>query len=387
MPAPARKSHAASGPRRVFLHIGPPKTGTTYVQSVLFSNQEKLREAGVLLPGDVGSKHFAAAGDLIGRRRTHRRNAGAWDRLAAEVRAWPGTSVVSCEWLAFCDAEQVARALSSFGDAEMHVVISLRDLGRIVPAVWQEQVKNGKTFSLPEFLELLAHPNGVDDYGTRFWQTHDTRLLLERWAGDLPDNRVHLVTLPRSGADPDELWRRFSSLFLSDTQTFDTSGARANPGLAMAQVEVLRRVNDQLGGRMRKGAHAALVKNLLTSEFTKRGGGGKLRLPPSRLNPLVAKAEEIRSALAGSGYQVLGDLDDLKVDATTGGDVPERAEDAEVAAAAVKSITSLLLVMQADGAHFRRVWRGGSAASSSPGLARRVAGRARGLARRLTTRG
>ena len=36
---------------RVFLHIGGPKCGTTYLQTVLWSNKPRLAEAGVLRPG------------------------------------------------------------------------------------------------------------------------------------------------------------------------------------------------------------------------------------------------------------------------------------------------------------------------------------------------
>ena len=36
------------GDRRVVLHVGLPKTGTTYLQAVLAAHREALREAGVL---------------------------------------------------------------------------------------------------------------------------------------------------------------------------------------------------------------------------------------------------------------------------------------------------------------------------------------------------
>ena len=36
--------------KRVFLHIGTPKTGTTHLQTVLWANRAKLAELGVLLP-------------------------------------------------------------------------------------------------------------------------------------------------------------------------------------------------------------------------------------------------------------------------------------------------------------------------------------------------
>ncbi len=35
---------------RVFLHVGTPKTGTTYLQTVMWANRDKLAEQGLLLP-------------------------------------------------------------------------------------------------------------------------------------------------------------------------------------------------------------------------------------------------------------------------------------------------------------------------------------------------
>ena len=45
--------------RRIFLHIGAIKTGTTYIQSVLRENRERLVEEGVLFPGRVGETRCA----------------------------------------------------------------------------------------------------------------------------------------------------------------------------------------------------------------------------------------------------------------------------------------------------------------------------------------
>ncbi len=48
--------------RRVFWHIGLPKTGTTYLQDVLWSNREgQLRRSGLLLPGTGHREHLGAA--------------------------------------------------------------------------------------------------------------------------------------------------------------------------------------------------------------------------------------------------------------------------------------------------------------------------------------
>ena len=58
-----------SSQRRVYLHIGAPKTGTTYVQDRLSRNSRMLAQHGVHFPGRApltspGMFHFRAALDL-----------------------------------------------------------------------------------------------------------------------------------------------------------------------------------------------------------------------------------------------------------------------------------------------------------------------------------
>ena len=84
---------------------------------------------------------------------------GAWDELAAAVRKAPGTAIISHEILATASRSQVKRALESVGygsGTEVHVILSVRDLVRQIPAEWQENVKHRAGLSYRDFLE--AHP-------------------------------------------------------------------------------------------------------------------------------------------------------------------------------------------------------------------------------------
>jgi hypothetical protein len=87
---------AASG-ARAFLHIGAPKTGTTYLQSVMRRNRKALAAAGVLYPGKRNA-HFLASMDLrdsgfAGYRDPAAR--GAWQSVVRRSHKWRGDSV-SC---------------------------------------------------------------------------------------------------------------------------------------------------------------------------------------------------------------------------------------------------------------------------------------------------
>ena len=116
--------------RRVLLHVGTPKTGTSHFQDVLFRNRVRLREQGVLYAAERFDAHFLAALDLMQLPWGGLENeaVGAWDALAGQVRRFldkPGerTAIISHEILATASRGQVARALTSLGhpDTEVHV--------------------------------------------------------------------------------------------------------------------------------------------------------------------------------------------------------------------------------------------------------------------------
>ena len=102
--------------KRVLLHVGTPKTGTSYLQDVLFRNRRAARRHGILYPADRFDAHFLAALDLMrlpwgG---LEAEAVGAWDRLADAVRALrTATAIISHEILATASRAQIGRALDS----------------------------------------------------------------------------------------------------------------------------------------------------------------------------------------------------------------------------------------------------------------------------------
>ena len=98
--------------RVVHLHIGAPKTGTTYLQDRLVLNASALARHGVTIPGPrVGRAdtfHFRAALDLLdqdwGGASGHAH--GAWDAMVKKVGRADGNVVISHEILRRGEARQ-----------------------------------------------------------------------------------------------------------------------------------------------------------------------------------------------------------------------------------------------------------------------------------------
>jgi hypothetical protein len=140
---------------RVYLHVGSPKSGTTYLQRVLRHNQEELGRQGVLVAGRTHGD-LVHAGFVVREdprlARLPERASGAWDRLVEEVRGFRGhTAIISYELLSAARRRQAAEAIESLDSYDVHVVITCRDLGRAVPSAWQERLKFALTVPLDQW--------------------------------------------------------------------------------------------------------------------------------------------------------------------------------------------------------------------------------------------
>jgi hypothetical protein len=313
-------NHGRAGEaKRVFLHVGSPKTGTTFLQNVLWSQRQLAAQQGVLLPLERFADHYLASLDvrgLSGRKEHPARAVGIWDRLVKEAEAWPGATLVSHELFAAATADQAASAVASFGaDTEVHVVLTARDLVRQIPAEWQEHVKHRSTKTLPAFVEELREDTAGSSW---FWRVQDFGEVVARWGASVPASRVHVVTVPPSGADPGTLWNRFATLLGLDPASFDTRQSRANTSLGIEQSELLRRVNAELGDRVRlPGPYPVVVKNVLAHRVLAARTGTQLALDRDATEFAVRRSAEIAEHLRRLQVDVVGDLDDLVPDLST----------------------------------------------------------------------
>ncbi|MGI5166807.1 hypothetical protein ACQEU3_20885 [Spirillospora sp. CA-253888] len=321
MTAPTPAPSARSARPRVFLHVGAAKSGTTYLQNVLWHNRARLLEHGVLYPGgDDVAAHVKAAFDL---RKVFFPGAvdpttgGAWAHLVAQARAHPGDSIISQELFAPALRPDIARALADLDFADVHLVFTARDLARQIPAHWQEDIKNRFTTSFAEFTEVLRRPDWREHEVARlFWPLQDPVEVLERWAEHLPRERVHLITLPRPGAPRDLLWKRFCQAVGLDPGSCDLSGSFANPSLGLAETQLLLRVNQALD-------HSAApwpvynehVKHYLAQQvLTARRSAHKIRLPAADHAWAAERGAQMVADLRAADYPVIGDLDELLPD-------------------------------------------------------------------------
>ncbi len=318
---------APTGQRRLTLHVGLPKSGTTYLQGLLASHREELRAAGVLYPFVRPEAMFRAAVEVRQQYDVWGLPAegpdgvdGTWGRLLDRVREVGLPAIISHEILAGCSPEHAARVaadLSSGAGFDVHLVVTCRDLLRQAMGHWQEEVKNGRPWSYADFVAALPTPaeSAAEEHG--FWRSQDLVGVLDRWSAALPDATVHVVTAPPPGSDPDVLWRRFAEAadlppdVLDPRETDPASGA--NRSLGAAQVRFLREVLVELDGRITQPDHAHVVKRWFAQQVLAERAGEPAHPTPALAAYLAERSAAWPEEVRQRGWLVHGDLADLAV--------------------------------------------------------------------------
>ncbi len=341
-------SPASDPAKRVFFHVGAPKTGTTYLQNVLFKNRDVLATQGVLYPYSDTGQSFRSMQDFRGvgwGSAGPGKFRGEWGEVASRARDWAGdTVIVSNELLGGTKPARIATGLASVQPAEVHVVFTARDLARQLVSDWQEHIKHKHTVTLEQFVDdLIEHGLAAPaPFGELFWGMHDATLVLQRWADVVPPAQIHVVTVPHEGAPADTLWRRFCEATGLEAARYDTDIPRSNTSMGVAETELVRRMNfDVLG--MADEHYDPLVRKVLAEEIL-GGQLPKLVLPDGRIEWVEQRSRRLIGELADVGYHIVGDLEELMPMRSEHQDYvsPTGLSEQDLASAAIRAASGLL---------------------------------------------
>lgn len=359
----------------VYLHVGTAKSGTTYLQRILARNRGLLKKNGVLYPGK-GSSHFFASMDLRGatfKGHEYPGTAGAWDRLAGEVREYDGDALISHETLGSAQPKVIEKAVGCFPGSDVRVLVTCRDLGRQIPAGWQERVKNRNDQTYAVFLQdVFSEWNGEQtSFRSVFWRTQNVVALTRRWSRALGAENVLVVTVPLSGADPDELWRRFARAADLPDLDYDVSSEVRNASLGAAEAELLRRLNPKFPDDLTWPEYESRIKGrFVLRELAPHNTRGGLSVPEQWREPTEQVAAQMIEFLRDLGCPVVGDLEDLRPSFRSEASLPE-----EVSTDELLELSLQVLAEIASRPPFRR--RDVSAREAGRIIARRLKNRTR----------
>ena len=325
----------------IHLHIGEPKSGTTYLQAMLEENRDLLERAGLLTPRQ--REQIRAAQDAVRRRS----DGQLWQSLADKLLAWTGpNALVTMETLCRANPSGVRRAVRAFGDTDLRVHITVRDVLRSLPAQWQQSTQHRKTWTWPEYSGAVIAGDSRHPATNNFWSQHDLETILDRWAKVAGAGNVYVITVPQRGADPMTLWQRFAGALSLPAVTV-TPVKPSNESLGEVSAELMRRVNEAVEPlELTEKQYNTAVRAMLAREVLapRRSAEPKVTPPPSAGPWAQRESERIIKAVGSSGVHVVGNLDDLRPQVS---DLRETHQptDQELVEVAVDAVRGLVLAL------------------------------------------
>ncbi|MBA2558952.1 MAG: hypothetical protein H0V07_03545 [Propionibacteriales bacterium] len=316
--------------------MGLPKTGTTYVQSALWDSRDRLASAGCLAFGEKPVSSWRAASDLLGRRPKGADApdvVGAWSDFVEAVRGWDGDRVIfSEELLGNATRRHVRRVVTALSPCDVHVVVTVRDLARTLPSVWQQEIRKGRTWTWGEFLAAVRDPdNGPATAGVAFWLRFDLDRVLRIWGSVVPAANIHVVVVPPRGTATEVLLGRFAEATGVDPLVLACRRPEVNTALGAVEAEVLRRLNVALASELNEREYTRVVVESIIPALQKRTASPRCQLPDEHRSWAAEKSEHLIESLERQQFHVVGELSDLvsRPEAEPGRD-PDDLGDAEL---------------------------------------------------------
>ena len=147
--------------KKLIIHPGFHKTGTTALQQALSEVRAEMLEADFNYPRIAGNAHHRAARSVIEKtwgwknRGGKSANAIEWKKLEKKIGSRKDTAIISSEFFAEADPMQLANLAKRLEGIDVRVIFTWRPLPFMLASSYQQYLKYGLKKSYSEWLDSI----------------------------------------------------------------------------------------------------------------------------------------------------------------------------------------------------------------------------------------
>jgi hypothetical protein len=226
---------------RYLIHVGPHKTGTTYLQLRFDAARERLRHSGVAYPAEWSAgprlpSHLKLCVDIRAANVSYL--SSMFEQIA---RSGVEDVLISAEDLNSLEEKELGYLREALGGDQAVVIFYCRRWSELLPSLWQERVKHGFDETFPEFVAFHIR-NPLDSRLLNF------AFALDKYARVFGRENVRIVSYSNVCDDGLDLAEHFFDTFLPKHRAvldglLPMANARPNTSLPMLEIEVMRGLN------------------------------------------------------------------------------------------------------------------------------------------------
>ncbi len=287
------------------LHVGPPKTGSTTLQSAFLVGREPLAQAGIRILSE-GARARAAVNDL-------RSGQSGWVEEVERLRA---SGAAAREWISNEDFASVSddeadRLLRGLGPATTQVVYVVRPLERLLPSQWQQRVRRSlRAPAYDDWLRLVLADAGGEEHHEHFWARHRLADQVAKWARTPGRDPSQLTFVIAREGDHSHLLQVFGELMGVPDHRLEAAPSR-NSSISLSVAEFLRSLDQAVSegsvdrNRYRERLKVHIARAL--RDMPKDPRETPILLPAWAVDRVRQLDAERVDFLSGCGATVIGD--------------------------------------------------------------------------------
>lgn len=332
--------------KKVIIHPGFPKSGTTALQASLMQAQKELANQGLHFAPPWNNAHHRAAWAITRYVFGWKSNGGestpisAWENLCDEIKNVKSDALITSEFLIKADPTTIQQIKRDLGQVEIKIVFTLRPFAKLLPSRYQQSLKKGRTWTYDEWLKTIFKDSGsvgLTDYAE----------ILQNWVEAFGKENVSLIIADET--NPEFLYRSFEQALGLAVETLKPAKIkRLNRSLTASEVEILRQVNLRKPKKWKWKQYNLFVRGKFVRNLSDKPSAfkedPKLVLPSWAIEKLQPYASSQISRIEKLGIDILGDpkslhSDTFAIDTNTNGFVPAAmAADLVIQLAAIPSV-------------------------------------------------
>jgi hypothetical protein len=133
------------------VHIGPPKTASKYLQSMLFDSREALRADGIVYPENLWNSSGGITHHPVFELLREKRHSELKETLGRISSTGCRVVVLSCEDFEDLTPQQLEGLRDAIGNCPVEIVYYCRRWCERIPSAWKQTITTGLYPTFPEF--------------------------------------------------------------------------------------------------------------------------------------------------------------------------------------------------------------------------------------------
>ncbi|MFM7491796.1 MAG: hypothetical protein ACKO20_04825 [Actinomycetota bacterium] len=306
--------------RRLIIHAGFHKSGTTALQEAFDAQSDELKAAGIIYPNIGRRAHHRVAWALTGRtwgwgkRGGEKTSIKEWEHLAKSINSSEEESIIiSSEFFSELDGDAIRKLFSDIKGRKVQAVFTVRPLVKLLASSYQQYLKYGIKADYEEWLHSVLDTPGESKINPTFWLRHFHGRVVGKWVDVLGSQAATVIIVDESR--PEFLFDSINAYLGLPQGLLKSQETRSNRSLTMEEIALLLEINRRFPQEREWDEYEIFIRNgyirTITDVVAPSPQSGKLLTPQWAID----KGNEIgavnKRELIATHARIIGDIESL----------------------------------------------------------------------------